>query len=169
MTYPPTFPQQLRYVPSMSSTSPAPLRNVRHIEMAHDGRPAAHESRRFPGHDARMASHIRRIRTALCECKSNLPYEACCMTFDRQKSRPGIHYVLPPKTIEDMGRRRVVEDGFRISAFHTFHKAFRQEHDPTIRFIRALLASARPVNDHQQILTWHGQFRRPRRHQEVQP
>lgn len=155
----------------MGTTTPAPLRNILHDQMDRDDRPAAHESRRFPGHEARLASHTRRIRTTPCECKTGLPYQACCMATDRQKSQVGVHYALPAETVEDLTRSRAIEDGFRIAAFHTFHKAFRQEHDPVLRFGRALLASAKPVEDHQQILAWHRRFRRRKRPhaQEVQP
>ena len=89
------------------------------------------------------------------------------MTFDQQKSHTGVHYTVPPEAVEDLGRWWAIEDGFRISAFHVFRKAFREEHDPTIRFIRALLASAKPIDDPQQILAWYRQFRRQKQAQEV--
>lgn len=163
MTYPPTFPRRLRYVLNMSSTRPAPLRNVRHREMDRDDRPAAYESRRFPGYKARLTSHTHCIRTAICECGSGRPYGECCMKFDHQRSRPGIQHTARPQSVEILQQWWAIEDAFRISAFHTFYKAFREEHDPTIRFIRALLTSAKAIDDHQQILAWHREFRHPRR------
>jgi len=147
------------------------LRNILLDEMDRDERSAAHESRLFPGHDARLASHFRRIRTTPCECGSGQAYSDCCMACDWQRSEPDAQYTMPPEAIEDLLQRRAVEDSFRVSAFHTFFRSFRREHDPALRFIRALLASAKPIDDHQQILAWHRQFRRRKRPQlqEVQP
>ena len=145
------------------------MRDILHREMDRSERPIAHESSRFPGHGNRLTSHARRIRTAPCECGSGKPYGKCCMAFDRQRSQLGIRYALPPEMVEGLEQRRAIEDAFRVSAFRTFYKAFREEHDPTIRFIRALLVSAKPIDDHRQILAWHRQFRRRKQAREARP
>ena len=145
------------------------LRNILHDQMDRTDRTAAHESCRFPGHDARLTSHTRRLRAAPCECGSGAAYANCCMDCDWQRTEPGVQYMMPPEAIQDLARRRAVEDDFRVTAFRTFYKSFRQEHDPALRFVRALVASAKPVDDHQQILAWHRRFRRRRRSQEAQP
>lgn len=118
-----------------------------------------HESARFPGHEQRLADHEHRTRTTICKCGSGLPYGDCCMREDRQKSLPGIHYSLPKTLIPGTANRHAIEDAFRLRAFHTFYRSLSAIDDPSIRFVRALLASAKPVA-HEDVLQWTSEFGR---------
>ena len=37
------------------------------------------------------------------------------------------------------------EDAFRLWAFHAYYAAYKAEQSPTMRFVRALVASAKPI------------------------
>ena len=135
------------------------MKDIRRQQMDHSRGRIHHESAKYAGHDQRLAAHEYRIRTTICECGSGLPYGSCCMSEDRQKSPPGIHYALPASCVPGMARRHAIEDAFRLQAFHTFHRVLRDIDDPTLRFVRAVLASAKPV-DHEDVLAWNQQFGR---------
>ena len=48
------------------------------------------------------------------------------------------------------------EDAFRLFAFHTYYnRSFNTEKDPTVRFAKALVASAHPIDDEQAVLDWY--------------
>jgi len=47
------------------------------------------------------------------------------------------------------------ESAFRIFAFQTYYAAsFKNQKDPTVRFARAITASARPIPDRQAVIRW---------------
>ena len=49
-----------------------------------------------------------------------------------------------------------IEDRFRVWSFYVYYKkCFRTEPDPLVRFVKALLASARPIRDRSAVLGWH--------------
>jgi hypothetical protein len=58
-----------------------------------------------------------------------------------------------------------VEDKLRLRAFHVFYdKAFANEHDLSVRFVKAIIASAGPVRDREALTEWRrNHCRRPRR------
>lgn len=118
----------------------------------------AHESHKFYGHDARMADHDRRIRSAACECGSGKRYGDCCLDSDHQRSSARISYSLPGSVHPDVVARCEVEDHLRLRAFGAFYKASHEEHDLLVRFVGALVASAAPIKDPGQIMPWHGRF-----------
>ena len=59
---------------------------------------------------------------------------------------------------------REIEDAFRVHAFTVYYKrTFREELHPLKRFVKALLASARPIQDHQAVVDWYYSRHRRRR------
>ena len=57
-----------------------------------------------------------------------------------------------------------VEDAIRLRAFHIFYdRTFRDERDCLKRFVKALLASAGPIEDPQLVLEWDRDHRRRRK------
>jgi len=136
------------------------MRDILHREMNRDERALVHQSRLFPGHEARAAWHSHRIRTCPCECGSGLPYGKCCIDLDLQKSEPGVCYTVPQSLVPGLGERHAIENAFRLRAFHSFYGTLDQEDDLVLRFVRALVASSKPVDDHKQIVHWHKRFRR---------
>jgi len=57
-----------------------------------------------------------------------------------------------------------IEDAFRVHAFNVYYRrSFRDEHHPLKRFVKALLASARPIQDHQAVVDWYYSRHRRRR------
>ena len=58
-----------------------------------------------------------------------------------------------------------VEAAFRVWAFHVYYeKSFAAETDPTVRFVRALMASCEPIADRQAVIEWHRTRVRKKRH-----
>jgi len=56
-----------------------------------------------------------------------------------------------------------IEDAFRVHAFNVYYKrSFRHELHPLKRFVKALLASAQPIQDCQAVMDWYRS--RQRRH-----
>lgn len=135
------------------------LRDIRRRVMKQTPGRIHHESSRFADHETRLANHQTRISASPCECGSGLVYGACCMEEDRQASLPGVHYALPKALVTGMARRHAIEDAFRLRTFHTFHRAHRDVDDPTLRFAKALVASAKPVA-HEDVLQWNREFGR---------
>ena len=135
------------------------LRDIRRRVMKQTPGRIHHESAMFPGHEQRLADHSERIRAAICECGSGKPYGDCCISEDRQKSLLGVHYALPATLIPDTAKRHAIEDALRLRAFHVFHGGLNAIDDPSIRFIRALLASAKPVA-HADVMLWNSEFGR---------
>ena len=59
---------------------------------------------------------------------------------------------------------RKVEDAIRLRAFHIFYdRTFRDERDSLKRFVKALLASAGPIEDPQLVMEWDRDHRRRRK------
>ena len=57
-----------------------------------------------------------------------------------------------------------IEDAFRVHAFNVYYKrSFRDELHPLKRFVKALLASTRPIQDHQAVVDWYHTRHRRRR------
>ena len=51
-----------------------------------------------------------------------------------------------------------IEDKFRIWSFYIYYrKSFRNERDPLLRFVKALVASAQPIRDRQAVMKWYEQ------------
>jgi hypothetical protein len=51
---------------------------------------------------------------------------------------------------------RKAEAAFRVWSFHIYYnKSFAEEPDLTFRFVKALLASCRPLRDRQAVLDWY--------------
>ena len=49
-----------------------------------------------------------------------------------------------------------IEDAFRVWSFNVYYRrTFRDEHHPLKRFVKALLASARPIGDRQAVVDWY--------------
>ena len=135
------------------------LRDIRRRVMDRSPGRIHHENKKYAGHEERVADHERRVSAVTCECGSGRPYGDCCMSEDRQTSSPGVHYALPKAIVPGMARRHAVEDAFRLRAFHTFHRAHRDVDDPTLRFGKALVASAKSVAP-EDILAWNEEFGR---------
>ena len=58
---------------------------------------------------------------------------------------------------------RKIEDAFRLHAFNVYYKrTFRDEVHPLKRFVKALLASVRPIQDKQAVVGWYQARRRKR-------
>lgn len=56
-----------------------------------------------------------------------------------------------------------IEADFREWSFHVYYKrTFKNEHEPILRFLKALKASAQPIRDRQKVLDWHQQRKRKR-------
>ena len=56
-----------------------------------------------------------------------------------------------------------VEDKLRLRAFHVFYdKAFADEPDLTVRFAKAIIASAAPVRNREAVHQWYRNHRRHR-------
>jgi len=54
-----------------------------------------------------------------------------------------------------------IEDAFRVWSFNVYYRrTFRNEHHLLKRFVKALLASARPVKDRQAVVHWYRSRRR---------
>ena len=123
------------------------MKDIRRLEMDLSGGRPAHESRRSPGHEARMAAHARRIRSSLCECVGDQD--------DHQEPSPDVCYTLPAWLIPDVKERWQAEDQIRVHAFNCFYRALHAEHDLAVRFVRALVASAGPIKDHGLVTHWH--------------
>jgi hypothetical protein len=66
-----------------------------------------------------------------------------------------------------MAKRRwkEIEDKFRLWSFHIYYeRSFANEIDPTLRFVKALIASAQPIRDRQAVLDWyHNHLRRKKK------
>ncbi len=50
-----------------------------------------------------------------------------------------------------------VEEKLRLRAFHAFYRAFDGELDLTIRFGKAIIASAGPIRDREALMEWYRQ------------
>lgn len=105
-----------------------------------------------------MAGHTGRIRHAICECGSGKPYGECCLEHERHQTDVQVSYSLPRSVHPDVDVRWAIEDHLRVQAFNSFYRLGRDEIDPLIRFVRALLASAGPIRDPRLIRGWHRQF-----------
>jgi hypothetical protein len=56
---------------------------------------------------------------------------------------------------------RKIEGTFRLWSFHVYyHKSFATETDSMLRFVKALVASTRPILDRQAVIDWHSKRRR---------
>jgi hypothetical protein len=56
---------------------------------------------------------------------------------------------------------RQIEGSFRLWSFHVYYeKSFAEETDVTVRFVKALLASCRPIRDRNAVIQWHRKHRR---------
>ena len=68
---------------------------------------------------------------------------------------------LDELTVEQLTQ---IEDQFRTWSFGIYYKrAFREEPDLLKRFVKALLASARPIGDRQMMIDWYLERRTARR------
>ena len=134
------------------------MKDTRRQQMDRSAARPAHEGHRFPGHEQRMADHIRRIRSTACECGSGKPYGECCIENDHQRSLAQVSCSLPRSVHPDVTTRCEVEDRLRIRAFGAFYKAGHQEHDLLVRFASALVASAGPVRDAPGVNRWRRRF-----------
>ena len=48
------------------------------------------------------------------------------------------------------------ETKLRLWAFHVYYrKTFKQEHEPVVRFLKALAASIRPIRNRRLVLWWY--------------
>lgn len=57
-----------------------------------------------------------------------------------------------------------IEDKFRTWSFYIYYrKSFRNERDPLLRFVKALVASAQPIRDRQAVIEWYRSRRQRRR------
>lgn len=57
-----------------------------------------------------------------------------------------------------------IEDAFRVWSFYIYYrKAYRNELVPLLRFVKAILASARPIRDRQAVIDWYRSRRRKRK------
>jgi len=61
-----------------------------------------------------------------------------------------------------------LEDAFRVWSFHVYYeKSFAGEPDPTLRFVKAIVASAQPIHDRRAVIAWH-EKRKRRKHADAQ-
>lgn len=61
-----------------------------------------------------------------------------------------------------------LEAPFRVWSFHVYYeKSFAGEPDPTLRFVKALVASAQPIRDRGAVVAWH-EKRKRRKHADAQ-
>jgi len=57
-----------------------------------------------------------------------------------------------------------IEARFRVWSFGVlYQRTFAEERDPNVRFVKALLASTRPIRDRDRVIEWHRKRRRKRR------
>ena len=57
-----------------------------------------------------------------------------------------------------------IEAKFRLWSFRIYYdRTFVREHDLSIRFVRALLASTAPIRDRQLVLDWYAKRRHKRK------
>lgn len=57
-----------------------------------------------------------------------------------------------------------IEDRFRVHAFGVYYsRTFRDELDPSIRFVKALIASAQPIQDRKAVIDWYLEQRKRRK------
>jgi hypothetical protein len=53
-------------------------------------------------------------------------------------------------------RWRRAEAAFRVWSFHIYYdRSYESERDSTFRFVKALLASCRPIRDRQAVMDWY--------------
>lgn len=56
-----------------------------------------------------------------------------------------------------------IEADFRAWSFRVYYKrTFKNEHEPIVRFLKALKASTQPIRDRQAVLDWYQQRKRKR-------
>ena len=56
-----------------------------------------------------------------------------------------------------------IEGAFRAWSFRVYYKkTFAREHEPILRFLKALRASTQPIRDKQAVLDWYQQRKRKR-------
>ena len=56
----------------------------------------------------------------------------------------------------DKRQWKKIEDDFRMWSFHVYYKrVFKNEHDPVVRFIKALKASVQPIRDRALVMEWY--------------
>ena len=61
-----------------------------------------------------------------------------------------------------------IEDAFRVWSFHVYYeKSFASEPDLTLRFVKAIVASAQPIRDRRAVIAWH-EKRKRRKHADAQ-
>ena len=61
-----------------------------------------------------------------------------------------------------------IEDKFRVWSFGVYYqKTFAEEPDLTLRFVKALVASAQPIRDRQAVIDWY-EKRRRRKHADAE-
>jgi len=57
-----------------------------------------------------------------------------------------------------------IEARFRVWSFGVlYQRTFAEERDPNVRFVKALLASTRPIRDRDRVIEWYRRRRRKRR------
>jgi|GEM_PF-1584138 len=57
-----------------------------------------------------------------------------------------------------------IESKFRLWSFHIYYdRSYATEIDPTLRFVKALIASTQPIRDRNAVMQWYRQ--RPRKKQ----
>ena len=137
------------------------LRNVlRQNTTRKDGALSA-ASHSCPGHHKRMASHMQKVRTILCECGSGRPYCECCLG-QRLHTRDTSIYVLPDTIHPNARTRHAIEDRLHVRAFYTFYNTARDERDLVARFVRAVIASAATPDNDAAIAQWVRKYGRRR-------
>jgi len=73
--------------------------------------------------------------------------------------------IAPPTATGDEALPADLEDRLRLRAFHVFYqKTYADEPDLTIRFAKAIVASAGPILDRQAALDWDRNHVRKRSH-----
>jgi len=61
-----------------------------------------------------------------------------------------------------------IEAKFRVWSFHVYYeKSFASEPDLTLRFVKAIVASAQPIRDRRAVIDWH-EKRKRRKHADAQ-
>ena len=66
------------------------------------------------------------------------------------------------KVTEDKWEK--IEDRFRVWAFGIYyHRTYANELDPVVRFVKALVKSANPIQDRKPVLDWYRRQRQGRR------
>jgi hypothetical protein len=57
-----------------------------------------------------------------------------------------------------------IEARFRLWSFHIYYdRSYATEIDPTLRFVKALIASTQPIRDRNAVLQWHRERARTRK------